>query len=75
MSTTRLLVRVRVRVRVHTRVRAYVLQRCHRPLVVQLRLNPGHEVVNVFRRRAFNWLFDCYTISPQVPFRVVLLID
>jgi len=35
-------------------------------LVVQLRLNPGHEVVNVFRRRAFNWLFDCYTISPQV---------
>lgn len=34
--------------------------------IIKLILDPGHQVVNVFRRRAFDWLFDVGAIGPVI---------
>ena len=35
-------------------------------LIIKLTLNPRHKVVNVFRRRTFDWFFDCRPVRPMV---------
>lgn len=34
--------------------------------IIQLILDPGHQIVNILRSRTGNWFFDLDSISPQV---------